>query len=50
MLYSRPTTSAAQSLKKMMSKPSTGSSSPSYSPAGAKPGGVGGFSHFETDF
>ena len=34
----------------MMSKPQTGTSSPSYSPAGAKPGGVGGFSRFETDF
>ena len=44
------TTSAAQSLKQMMSKPQTGTSSPSYSPAGAKPGGVGGFSRFETDF
>ena len=44
------TTSAAQSLKQMMSKPQTGTSSPSYSPAGAKPGGVSGFSRFETDF
>ena len=45
------TTSAARSLKQLMSKPQSGTSSPSYkNPAGANPAGVGGYNRFESDF
>ncbi len=45
------TVSAAQSLKEMMSKPQSGSSSSSTSsPSGAKPRGVTGYNRFDNDF
>ena len=44
------TMSAAQSLKRLMRKSQTRSSSPSYNSAGEKPSGVGGFNYFDSDF
>lgn len=44
------TMSAAQSLKRLMRKSQTRSSSSSYNSAGEKPSGVGGFNYFDSDF
>ena len=44
------TMSAAQSLKRLMKKSQTRSSSPSYNSEGEMPSGVGGFNYFDSDF